>query len=85
MLVVLLYIGGSSLPTGISISLATIIGNIPKNSNKFLSSNLFAKGPIAPKHEAPTIPPTAIVIPKYLTVSSLDHAHISIANGVEIL
>ena len=85
MLVELLNAGGSSLPMGIKISLAIIMGMIPTNSNRFLSSILFAKGPIDPKQAAPTIPPTAMVIPKYLTVSSCDHAHISIAKGVAML
>merc|ERR1712038_1848264 len=58
---------------------------IPMNSNRFLSSNRLANGPIVPKQAAPIIPPIAIVIPKYLTVSSLDHPHISIANGVAIV
>ena len=81
----MLNIGGNSVPIGIVINRAIIIGMIPMNSNKFLSSNLFANGPIDPKQAAPTIPPIAMVIPKYLTVSSLDHPHISMANGVAML
>ena len=67
------------------INLAITMGNNPQNINKFRSSILFANGPIDPKHEAPTTPPTAIGIPKYRIVSSLDQAHMSIAKGVAIL
>ena len=40
------------------INLAITIGNNPQNINKFLSSILFANGPIDPKQEAPTTPDT---------------------------
>ena len=81
----MLKIGGSSLPIGIVINRATIIGIIPINSNKFLSSNFLASGPTDPKQATATIPPIAILMPKYLTVSSRDHPHISMANGVATL
>ena len=68
-------------PNGKVINRATIIGISPININNFLSSIFFDNGPTNPKQIVVIHAPMALKIPRYLTVSSLDHPHISIANG----
>ena len=58
------YIEGYSDPMGNIITLPMIIGVIPAKSNRTLSSNIFAKGPIVAKQRPLKTPPTAIITPK---------------------
>ena len=68
-------------PNGKVINRATIIGISPMNINNFLSSNFLDNRPTVPKQRVATHDPIVLKVPRYLTVSSLDHPHISIANG----
>ena len=58
------YIEGYSDPMGNIITLPMIIGVIPAKSNRTLSSNIFARGPIVAKQRPLKTPPTAIITPK---------------------
>ena len=80
-----LNISGMIFSNGKVINRATIIGISPININNFLSSIFFDNGPTNPKQIVAIQDPIALKIPRYLTVSSLDHPHISIANGDETL
>ena len=74
-------ISGSWFPKGKVINRATIIGISPIDINKFLSSIFLDNSPTDPKQIVTTHDPIVPQVPRYLTVSSLDHPHISIANG----
>ena len=77
----LLSMTGTVFPNGKVINRATIIGMSPMNINSFLSSIFFDNGPTNPKQIVAIQDPMALKVPRYLTVSSLVHPHISIANG----
>ena len=77
----LLNTTGTVFPNGKVTNRATIIGISPMNINNFLSSIFLDNGPTDPKQIVAIQDPMALEAPRYLTVFSLDHPHISIANG----
>lgn len=85
LVVPLLYNGGISVLNGVKINLPNNIGSIPQNIRSFLSSMRFVNGMMLIEIIAVMILAETIIKPIYRTVSSLDHAYMSIGSGIKTL